>query len=384
MPDIFLSYVREDKEQAQRLAQALERQGWCVFWDRSSIHIGEDLDEVIENAIEQCRCMIVGWSRLAKKSDWVLGEATIGRERRILLPLKFETVEPPIAFRSLHTENFSDWRGEEASSEFQALCKSVRRLLGEPAQYSAPASTVKAFENSPAPIDANRRSFEPEMIVIPAGSFAMGGNQRQKGKPLHTVTFAKPFKLGKYPVMFSEYDVFAEQTGRAKPDDRGWGRGRRPVVNVSWQDAVAYAAWLREATGQSYRLPSEAEWEYACRAGIHGEFFWGDDAGLADHYAWFDQNAGDTTQEVGLKPANPFGLHDMAGNVREWLQDGWHKDYQGAPNDGSVWLDGGGWHVLRGGSWSDRRDDLRSADRGRGPAVSRTSYIGFRLAQDLP
>lgn len=274
MPDIFLSYVREDKDQAQRLAQALERQGWCVFWDRSSIHIGEALDEVIENAIAQCRCMIVGWSRLANKSDWVWGEANTGRERRILLPLKFEAVEPPIVFRRIRTEDFCNWRGEEASSEFQALCKSVRRLLGEPAQFSPPAADLaKAVETSPPLIQANRLVTEPEMIVIPAGSFAMGGDQYDNEKPIHTVTFAKPFKLGKYPVTFDEYDVFAEQTGLAKPDDEGLGRGRRPVINASWQDAITYAAWLRETTGQPYRLPSEAEWEYACRAGSRGEFF---------------------------------------------------------------------------------------------------------------
>ncbi|OHX34104.1 hypothetical protein BJL95_06345 [Methylomonas sp. LWB] len=386
MPDIFLSYVREDKEQAQRLAQALERQGWCVFWDRSSIHIGEDLDEVIENAIEQCRCMIVGWSRLAKKSDWVRGEATIGRERRILLPLKFETVEPPIAFRSLHTEDFSDWRGEEASSEFQALCKSVRRLLGEPAQFSPPAADLaKAVETSPPLIQANRLVTEPEMIIIPAGSFAMGGDQYDNEKPIHTVTFAKPFKLGKYPVMFVEYDVFAEQTGRAKPEDLGWGRGRRPVINVTWQDAADYAAWLRETTGKPYRLPSEAEWEYACRAGSRGEFFWGDDAGLAKHYAWFDQNAGGTIQEVGLKLANPYGLHDMVGNVWEWLQDGWYEDYQGAPIDGSAWIGGyGGRRVIRSGSWGNSMASLRSAHRLWNSPEYRFNFLGFRLALDLP
>jgi len=388
VPDIFLSYVRDDKAKAQRLAEALERQGWCVFWDRSSIHVGDDLDEVIETAIAQCRCMIVGWSALAKKSDWVRGEATIGRERRILLPLKFEAVDPPIAFRSLHTEDFSDWQGELDNSEFQTLCKSVRRFLGEGQHPPAmtPASSNQSSHADRAPVATEARlPFEPEMIEIPAGSFSMGSDRHDDEKPIHTVTFAKPFKLGKYPVIFSEYDSFVEQTGRAKPEDQGWGRGRRPVINVSWQDAADYAAWLRETTGKPYRLPSEAEWEYACRAGSRSDFFWGEDLGLAEKHAWFGENAGGKTQEVGLKPANSYGLHDMAGNVWEWLQDRWHDNYQGAPNDGSAWVAGDdGRRVLRGGSWGLKADRLRSADRYWDFADFRLNFVGFRLAQDLP
>jgi hypothetical protein len=123
--DIFLSYAREDLAKAQLLAEALERQGWSVFWDRSSIQIGQDLDEVIEVAIEQARCMIVGWSQVSKKSDWVRGEATIGRERRILLPVLFEAVSPPVAFRSLHTEDFFNWQGEIDKREFSPRVKIV-------------------------------------------------------------------------------------------------------------------------------------------------------------------------------------------------------------------------------------------------------------------
>jgi len=350
--DIFLSYAREDLQKARLLATGLEQQGWSVFWDRTSIQIGQDFDEVIEEAIEQARCMIVGWSQASKRSDWVRGEATIGRERRILLPILFESVSPPIAFRSLHTEDFSNWRGEPDNAEFLNLCKALTRLAGNGQQISAPISSTMPFADiTPSPKNA-RLPFEPEMIEIPAGTFQMGGNGYEREQPIHTVTFAKPFKLGKYPETFAEYDAYAEQTGCKKPDDNGWGREQRPVINVTWQEAVDYAAWLGQVTGKAYGLPSETEWEYACRAGSSDDYFWGSDESKAGEHAWFDQNSQDRTHPVGQKQANRYGLYEMTGNVWEWLQDTWYENYQGAPNNGCAWEKGGGlfWRVLRGGS----------------------------------
>ncbi len=395
MADIFLSYAREDLEKARLLATGLEQQGWSVFWDRSSIQIGQDFDEVIEQAIEQARCMIVGWSQVSKKSDWVRGEATIGRERRILLPVLFEAVSPPIAFRSLHTEDFSDWQGENDRPEFLNLCKAVTRLAGASHFHEnrlVEATTASILPASKPSVKSQPRSettrlaFEPEMIIIPAGSFQMGSEIVDREKPIHPVTFAKPFKLGKYPVTFAEYDEYAKQTGLKKPDDNGWGRDLRPVINVSWQNAVEYAAWLSILTAKAYRLPSEAEWEYACRAGSRSEYFWGNDGSQAKQYAWFAENTGGQSQAVGQKQPNPYGLYDITGNVWEWLQDGWHENYQGAPDNGSAWETGGDLtrRVLRGGSWDGKLDFLRSAHRYRFHPDYRDDFIGFRLAQDLP
>ena len=387
--DIFLSYAREDVGKAQLLAEALEKQGWSVFWDRTSIQIGQDVDEVIEEAIEQARCMIVGWSQVSKKSDWVRGEATIGRERRILLPVLFEAVSPPIAFRSLHTEDFSNWQGESDKAEFLNLCKAVARLAGkgqqpDPEPVSAPISSTMPFADiTPRPKNA-RLPFEPEMIEIPAGTFQMGGNRYKSEQPIHTVTFAKPFKLGKYPVTFAEYDAYAEQTGCEKPDDEDWGRDQRPVIHVSWQDAVDYASWLSEMTGKAYRLPSEAEWEYACRAGSTTEFFWGNNISEAEEFAWFDDisHTEGTRPVCQLKP-NPNGLYDITGNVWEWVQDDWHDNYQGAPNDGSAWKTGDTLRrVLRGGSIYRTPFRLRSADRFMHNVDYHDKITGFRLAQD--
>ncbi|MDT4331008.1 SUMF1/EgtB/PvdO family nonheme iron enzyme [Methylomonas sp. MED-D] len=375
--DIFLSYQKNDLARIKPLAAALSARGWSVFYDRTTPP-GKTWRQKIETELSICSCMVVAWSKSSIDSHWVLEEADEGRERGILVPCLLDDVKPPFGFRSIQAANLLDWHGDNESAGLKLLCEVIQDLLPTVALEPLP-SVLPGTAHSPDWV------IEPEMIAIPAGSFAMGGDQYDNEKPIHTVTFAKPFKLGKYPVTFAEYDVFVEQTARVKPEDEGWGRGRRPAINVTWQDAVDYAVWLRETTGKAYRLPSEAEWEYACRAGAQSEFFWGDDAGLAKHYAWFDQNAAGTTQEVGLKLANLFGLYDMAGNVWEWLQDGWYEDYQGAPNDGSARIGGyGGRRVIRSGSCGNSSAALRSAHRLWSSPEYRFNFLGFRLAQDLP
>jgi len=164
-------------------------------------------------------------------------------------------------------------------------------------------------------------SFGPEMVRIPTGTFQMGSNDGEDDeKPVRTVS-VKSFYMGKYEVMFEEYDKFCEVTGRDKPKDQGWGRGKRPVINISWNDAKSYTKWLSEQTGKDYRLPSEAQWEYACRAGSAGKYSFGDDENQLGNYGWYRSNSGSKTHPVGEKQANKFGLYDMHGNVWEWLEN---------------------------------------------------------------
>ncbi len=233
-------------------------------------------------------------------------------------------------------------------------------------------------------------------IEIPTGAFLMGSPENEEGRmgwegPQHEVTIAQAFGMSVYAVTFAEYDAFCAATGVDQPADEGWGRDRRPVINVSWKDAVAYVTWLNSWTGERYRLPSEAEWEYACRAQRSVEepqtrYWFGDDeAALGDH-AWFFGNAGGQTHRVGEKPANPFGLYDMHGNVWEWCADRWHGSYDGVdrPDDGRAWLSGGGTaRVLRGGSWNSDPQGLRSAIRLYWYPEIRISYRGFRLARTI-
>ena len=235
----------------------------------------------------------------------------------------------------------------------------------------------------------------PEMVTLRPGRFLMGAAESEdvasKAEyPQHEVVIDYRFAIGKHPVTFAQWDA-ALEAGAAlpRPNDNGWGRGDRPVINVSWQDAQAYIAWLNDQLGltgrtDAYRLPSEAEWEYACRAGTQTRFSFGDeDRRLGDH-AWFSRNAGSQTQPVGRKKPNGFRLYDMHGNVWEWCADPWHETYDGAPADGSFWSgDSVSRKVARGGSWKDDLDWLRSASRWADPSAYRSFSFGFRPARTV-
>lgn len=228
----------------------------------------------------------------------------------------------------------------------------------------------------------------PEMVVIPPGCFDMGdiwGDGYASETPVHAVHISRSFALGRYQVTFEEYQICAMATDRALPFDNDWGRGRRPVILIAWHEAVAYAEWLSEQTGKRYRLPSEAEWEYAARSGGANEKWAGfsDESELADH-AWCKENSSSTSHPVGEKKLNGLGLYDMSGNVWEWVQDRWHDTYEGAPDDGSAWETGDEeLRVLRGGSWYSVPWNVRSSIRLRSLADARGSDIGLRVARDV-
>ncbi len=256
-----------------------------------------------------------------------------------------------------------------------------------------------AFAQKTAPPAAKT----PETVVIPAGQFLMGSTTADRGRvasegPQHQVTI-KQFAMGKYDVTFDEWDacVAAGGCNAYRPDDRGWGRGNRPVIYVSWSDAQNYVKWLSGLTGQSWRLPTEAEWEYATRAGTTSAFYWGDSANH-DHANYgadeccqgvrLGKDQWINTSPVGSFPPNQFGLYDTVGNVYQWLQDCAHDNYNGAPVDGSAWLNGNdsecGYRSLRGGSWYYFPENVRSAMRFTLPAELRFNFIGFRVVRDLP
>jgi formylglycine-generating enzyme required for sulfatase activity len=221
----------------------------------------------------------------------------------------------------------------------------------------------------------------PEMVVMPAGEFTMGSNEHHFERPPQRVIIQRPLAVGKFEVTFAEWDAcVAADDCNHRPGDEGWGRGRRPVINVSWDDTQEFVVWLSRVTGRTYRLLSEAEWEYAARGGTTTRYAFGDT--LTANQAQFGAGK---TEQVGSFPANRFGLHDMHGNVWEWCEDNWHPDYSGArPVDGSVWPGGDSTRrILRGGSWRNPRHILRSAIRDRDRPVLRDYKIGFRLARTL-
>ena len=243
----------------------------------------------------------------------------------------------------------------------------------------------------------------PEMVVVPAGTFNMGSNASEEGswdgeRPVHQVTISVPFAVGKYEVTFSEWDAcFAAggcDDGVNQPGgDEGWGRANRPVINVSWEVANAFVRWLSRETGKQYRLLSESEWEYAARAGTTGPFHFGstistEQANYDGRYTYGDGRRGvyrGQTVPVGSFPSNKFGLHDMHGNVGEWVEDCVHDNYVGAPMNGSAWVSGDACYirVVRGGSWILGPSHSRSALRGGGVDWIGTFYNGFRVARTL-
>lgn len=229
---------------------------------------------------------------------------------------------------------------------------------------------------------------EPEMVIISGGSYRQGdirGLGSKAEQPVRPVTI-KPFAMGKYEVTFEEYDRYAELSGSKRLEDSRWGRSRRPVINVSWDDAMAYAKWLSHATGKPYRLPTESEWEYVARSGGKDEIWPGTSDVMQLHdYVLYHQHG---TEPVGSRKPNGIGVYDMGGNVFEWVEDCWHDTYQRAPTDGSVWLEADGGdcdrRVGRGGSWFDHEPETFrvSAREGSSPDHG-ANFVGFRLAQDL-
>jgi formylglycine-generating enzyme required for sulfatase activity len=260
-----------------------------------------------------------------------------------------------------------------------------------PAQVARPAAASAPSVQPGAPLrpgDSLRDCPDcPELVVIPSGSSDMGAAATPFDRPVHRVTLAEPFAMSRNEITFDDWDKCVAAGGcRFKPDDRGWGRGDRPVINVSWSDAKEYAAWLNQKTGKPYRLPSEAEWEYAARGGTKTPFYWGTQVGVRMANCR-DCQTGEPVQtlSVGSFPPNPFGLNDMAGNAAEWLEDCWNESYKGAPSDGSAWTNGScSLRVLRGGSFDAQSAYLKSAARFRYDSDVRFFGNGFRVARKLP
>ena len=248
------------------------------------------------------------------------------------------------------------------------------------------------------------------MVFVDKGSFTMGdtwGGGESDEKPTHKVTFTYDFYMGKYETTFDEYDAFCEAMGRSKPSDNGWGRGKRPVINVSWWDAIAYCNWLSEkeklpkaydnngnlldkdgritsdpSKVVGYRLPTEAEWEYAARGGNKSNGYKYSGSDNVGDVAWYTSNSRSKTQEVGKKLPNELGLYDMSGNVWEWCSD-WKGSYSSSAQT-NPYNNSGSYRVLRGGSWNSIATRVRVALRGNSSPTYTYYGLGFRICRTVP
>ena len=313
-------------------------------------------------------------------------------------------------------------RQNNESAAVVALLRVAEILEAERLAREARKAAARRAAEAAAELEARKskmlKALEEEMVVIPAGKFRMSSPKKENKRygdegSRHRVTISKSFAVGKHEVTRGQYAVFAELTGHSpsggcriydgsrwkNSDTHSWREpgfvqgGDDPVVCVNWEDAQAFVGWLSSETGQEYRLLTESEWEYSARAGTTGPFHFGstistDQASYNGNYTYGKGRKGvnrKRTVPVGSFPSNKFGLHDMPGNVWEWVEDCWHSDYRGAPTDGSAWTSGGDCNkrVLRGGSWDFIPRNLRVANQLWDEAGGRSSELGFRVARTL-
>jgi formylglycine-generating enzyme required for sulfatase activity len=343
-------------------------------WERFGIAASEDVEE-IEAYIKQYEGSEPLWAVKAKKRLAVV--EALPRERA-------EAARAEAADRARREEAArlaAQQAAERQRQEQEARYRAEGRIR-VPAAFPEPAGLEWFLPGAGTAEGFKDLEVGPEMVVLPAGEFWMGSKEDKDTDelPRHKVTIAQPFAVGRYTITFDEWDAAVAAGGISKkPSDQGFGRGRRPVISVSWADAEAYCGWLSEATGKPYRLLSEAEWEYACRSGTETHYSFGDNITRRQVHA----GEVDSTAEVGSFPPNKFGLYDMHGNVWEWCADWWNRTYTGAPCDGSPWTTGDcGKRVLRGWGSSQR---FKGGPETVGFYCGLPIYfIGFRVARTIP
>jgi formylglycine-generating enzyme required for sulfatase activity len=398
MSDIFLSYASEDRERVRPLVEALTQQGWSVFWDRN-IPGGRTWQEVLEEELQAASSLVVVWSENSIKRKWVMEEADEGiRNRLPIFPVLIDAVLPPLEFRSKQTVNLSAWDGDTKSFAFQNLVRNIRKTLGQPTRLKPLQPTTqethepeptepKPAEGQPGPEPQVKKeltnSLGMQFALIPAGTFLMGSGIAEDGdedeRPQLQVTLSQPFCLQTTPVtqgqwkrLMGENPSFFHECGEDCP-----------VENVSWDDAQEFIKKLNqmEKTDQ-YRLPTEAQWEYACRAGSTRSYCFGNGEAELGKYAWYEGNSQKSTHPVGRLKPNAWGLYDMHGNVYEWCRD-WYGEYPPGPVTDPKGPSAGKYRVLRGGSWDGEAGDVRSAYRHRLTLGYRYAHEGFRVARGL-
>ncbi|HLH11989.1 MAG TPA: SUMF1/EgtB/PvdO family nonheme iron enzyme [Methylovirgula sp.] len=430
MADVFLSYKKEDLPIADHIVAALRTEGFSVWWD-DGLTPRTAWDAMLEKEIAAAAAVVVLWTPRSIGSDWVRTEAHYADDRGKLVPVMVEACTIPLAFMLKQTINLSGWQSDRNDRQWRKLLTWIADLAGsKPGNANIPQALGAAqpnpfrealghlasgepivdgaLVNASTPAATAFRDGEnlPVMRILPKGAFLIGSlpsdpDWSSVEGPQKRIEIPTPFAIGVFPVLVSEYralmgqlpaalssppaaphglvDRFFRQT--AAPDQASVALDpQAPATCVSFDDAQAFIARISEATGETYRLPSEAEWEYACRAGSRTRYSFGDNIDAT--MALFGAASGPVA--AGSYPANAFGLYDMHGNVREWTADLWHESYDGTPLDGSPATEGhGSMRVVRGGAWCDGAAMLRSAARMRATQSSRTNVIGFRVARAL-
>ena len=360
--DVFICYSRRDVNRVQPIIAQLRTQ-WRVFVDTKNLRIGEEFPQKLEHAARTSRCLVVFWSGTSVRSPWVFREAMIGLNQETLIPVLLEKIPEesiPYEFRTVNSAVLYDWDGSSQPHEsFAKLIETIATKIGE----------SEILEFTPEQIDR---------VAIPGGTFLMGSSEEvlqkipdnARKRAIIRETPQKKIKITDFhlsttPVMVYQYRRFLLDINNPtyrKPlewEDENFRHPYKPVVGISWEDAVSFCRW---AGG---RLPTEAEWEYACRAGTDGLWFTGDDPECVKDVAWFEVNSEESIQVTRQKESNLFGLYDMHGNVWEWCQDKF-DDEEG--------------NTIRGGCYRNPVHLLRSASRMWLRSGQKRPTVGFRIA----
>lgn len=454
MAEIFLSYSRVDRPTAQIIAEALETEGFSVWWDKI-LRAGQTYDEVTETMLRESHVVVVLWSQTSVKSTWVRAEATQGQRNCVLVPAMIEDAERPIMFELTQTADLIGWNGDRSDERWTTFVEDLKLALEKPKPSASTASTASdpapkatpvapppvqqpaaPVAQAPAPVVEPKPSMAPvapapsappskksssampliigalavvgiggwfglqamqggedtdpepptiakapvcemcpEMVSLTGGAFLMGSPDSEANRtgnegPQREVTVSA-FSISKTEVTWEQWQMCVDAEGCGVAQGRG--EGSYPVTGVSWNDASAYAAWLSQMSGQNYRLPSEAEWEFAARAGTNTAYWWG------ATYPGTGVVSGTARDTSGL-PENAFGVAGMLGNVREWVADCYVNNYADAPSDGSTVTSGDcNRPVVRGGSFKTGAAEHRAASRARFRKSTKDGGLGFRV-----
>ena len=415
--DIFISYAHEDEQRVRLIVVELERLGWTVFWDRS-IPVGKTWHSYIEHALLAACSVVVVWSEFSIISEWVIEEAEYAKGKKILVPLLIDIVQPPFGFRRIQAANLSGWNNDKSHPEFQKCLDALASIVPNRDDFGR-------YIASPIEVPLRQEEVVSDFVLIRGGLFTMGSPtgevDRFDNETQHQVKVSD-FYLCRYAVTVVEFRKFVEASGYRTDAEKGdgsyvwdgkewkkraginWRYGvsgsertqaeeNHPVLHVSWNDAVAYCKWKSEKTGKPFRLPTEAEWEYACRAGTTTPFNTGENlttgqANYDGNYPYNNNQKGvyrENTVPVESFAPNAWGLYNMHGNVFEWCGDCYgDKYYEECKAKGTVenpaGPETGSDRVLRGGNWNSYARYCRSAYRRNVTPGYRNANVGFRLA----
>jgi len=405
---IFFSYARADEEFALKLAKSLRSAGANLWIDQLDIPVGARWDRAVTQALKIAKSVLVILSPAAVESDNVMDEVSFALDqKKLVVPVLYKNCEVPLRLRRVQYIDFTVDFDLALTRLLHAF--SIELPPGEPQPVEpipAEPRGIRPPMKSPVPIP-DQPGLQPEpkpagedvetvavarkdftngigmkFVLIPAGTFMMGSPGAEVGheddEVQHKVIITRAFYLQTTPVTQGQWERFmGNNPSRFKDGGDKW-----PVEKISWYEAQQFIEELNEMEGtDKYRFPTEAEWEYACRAGSSERFCFGDDEGKLGEYAWYKGNSDKKTHPVGQKKPNAWGLYDMHGNVWEWCQD-CYGDYPAGPVTDPTGPSSGEFRVSRGGSWFDNAADIRSAHRGWGWPDNRVNNLGFRLARD--